>query len=87
MGNSNSCCSNKRDFDQEQKRNEAKHTYVHKLCLHTVGLPQNTLKQVITREGSQTNFDTQKASFTEGRDLVIFDIWSKHALFGKDIQG
>lgn len=85
MGNSKSCCTHTNDFGSQQRRLEANSTYVHKICLHTLQDPKQTLKQPSNGETS-TNFDTCKASFTDKQNLVIFDIWTKHALFGKDIQ-
>lgn len=88
MGNNNSCCSNKRgDFASEQQRIEANTTYVHKICLHSLTETQTMLKQVMDRTTEPVHFDTQKASYAEDKELVIFDIWTKQALFRKDIQG
>jgi hypothetical protein len=49
--------------------------------------PKGKLDKVIDTSKGQIHFDTQKASYSRGKQLLIYDIWSKSDQFGSDIQG
>jgi hypothetical protein len=76
MGNNLSCCSNERD-NINLNINDAHETFFYKTCLHTLSKPALEF----SNEGKSINFDTQKASYTENKNLIIFDFWSKKDLF------